>query len=250
MPFPFPLETIAAMALIALAAYTIVGLSGFGSALVTIPMLAHFFPLKMILPMLVVIDFSATVTNGLKFRKDIDLGELKTIVPTMIVGIVIGVTMLTHLPGGALLPVLGIAIAAYGLYRLREQVVKNFISPKWGYGVGFMGGLIGGLFGIGGPIYATYLSRRTNDFANMRATMSAIFAVSTALRIVAFLIAGFLFNRDVWWGIAIVLPFMFIGLNIGHRLHGKLERKHLSIFICVLLIASGISLVARSFMAS
>ena len=243
----FPLETIGAMALIALAAYTIVGLSGFGSALVTIPLLAHFFPLQTILPMLVLIDFTATLTNGLKFREDIDLGELKTVVPTMFIGIAIGVTMLSRLPGGALLPVLGLSILGYGIYRLREPMVKNFLSPKWGYGVGFMGGLIGGLFGIGGPIYATYLSRRTNDFARMRATMSAIFTVSTGIRIAAFLIAGLLLNPEVWWGVAIILPFMFIGLNIGHRLHGRLQAKHLSIFISVLLIASGMSLVMRAF---
>lgn len=243
----FPLETIGAMALIALAAYTIVGLSGFGSALVTIPLLAHFFPLQTILPMLVLIDFTATLTNGLKFREDIDLRELKTVVPTMFIGIAIGVTMLSRLPGGALLPVLGLSILGYGIYRLREPMVKNFLSPKWGYGVGFMGGLIGGLFGIGGPIYATYLSRRTNDFARMRATMSAIFTVSTGIRIAAFLIAGLLLNPEVWWGVAIILPFMFIGLNIGHRLHGRLQAKHLSIFISVLLIASGMSLVMRAF---
>lgn len=244
---PFPFETIAAMALIALAAYTIVGLSGFGAALVSIPLLAHFFPLTTILPMLVLIDFIATAINGLKFREDIDLSELKTIVPTMCVGIAIGVTMLSRLPGGALLPLLGLLILSYGIYRLHEPLVKNFLSPKWGYGAGLMGGLFGGLFGIGGPIYATYMSRRSNDFARMRATMSIIFAVSTALRIAAFLVAGLLLNPNVWWGFATILPFMFIGLNIGHRLHGKLQPKHLSIFISALLIASGISLVARAF---
>ena len=77
--------------------------------------------------------------------------------------------------------------------------------------------------------------------------MAAIFTVSTAFRIAAFLIAGLLLDAKVWWGFAIILPFMFIGLNIGHRLHGKLERKHLSIFLSVLMIASGMSLVARAF---
>jgi len=244
---PFPVETIAALALVALAAYIIVGISGFGSALVSIPLLAHFLPLTTILPMLVMVDFTATLTNGLKFRKDIDVTELKTIVPTMCVGIVVGVIMLSRLPGTALLPALGVGIAAYGLYRLREPVTKTFISPRWGYLAGLAGGFSGSLFGIGGPIYATYLSRRTNDFAQMRATISAIFAISTAFRIGAFLIIGLLLIPEVWWAAAIIWPFMFIGLNIGHRLHGKLKRKHLSVFISVLLIASGFSLVMRAF---
>ncbi len=244
---PFPLEPIAALALVALAAYAIVGISGFGSALVSIPLLAHFLPLTTILPMLVMVDFTATLTNGLKFRKDIDVTELKTIIPTMCVGIVVGVIMLSRLPGTALLPVLGIGIAAYGLYRLREPIAKTFVSPGWGYLTGLAGGFTGGLFGIGGPVYATFLSRRTNDFARMRATLAAIFTVSTGFRIVTFLISGLLLEQDVWWAAAIIWPFMFIGLNIGHRLHGKLKRKHLSVFMSVLLIASGISLVMRAF---
>ncbi|NIO43766.1 MAG: TSUP family transporter, partial [Burkholderiales bacterium] len=159
----------------------------------------------------------------------------------------IGVALLRQAPGNTLLPVLGVAVALYGLYRLREPVTRKFLSPRWGYITGLTGGFVGGLFGIGGPIYATYMSRRTNDYAKMRATMAAIFTVSTAFRIVAFLIAGFFLDREVWWGVAVILPFMLIGLNIGHKLHGKLERKHLSYFISLLLVASGLSLIARVF---
>jgi len=244
---PFPIETIVAMALIALVAYTILGISGFGSALVNIPLLAHFLPLTTILPILVLVDFTATSTNGLKFRRDIDVADIKTVVPTMCAGIAIGVALLSRAPGNALLPVLGASIVIYGLYRLREPITTRFISPKWGYITGLAGGFVGGLFGIGGPIYATYLSRRTNDFARMRATMAAIFTVSTAFRIVAFVVTGLLLDSQVWWGFAIILPFMFVGLNIGHKLHGRLQRAHLSYFISLLLVASGISLVARVF---
>jgi uncharacterized membrane protein YfcA len=81
----------------------------------------------------------------------------------------------------------------------------------------------------------------------MRATMAAIFTVSTGFRIAAFLISGLLFESDVWWAAAIIWPFMFIGLNIGHRLHGRLNRKHLSILMSTLLTASGLSLVMRAF---
>ena len=244
---PFPPETIIVMALVALVAYTILGISGFGSALVSIPLLAHVLPLTTVLPMLVMVDFTATLTNGLKFRGDIDVAELKRIVPAMCVGIIVGVFLLSQLPGTALLPALGACIAIYGLYRLREPIATKFISPRWGYVTGLAGGIAGGLFGIGGPIYATYMSRRSNDFAKMRATMAAIFTFSTGIRIVVYLIGGFLLMPDVWWAAAIVWPFMFIGLSIGHRLHGKLQRKQLSIFMSVLLTASGLSLLMRAF---
>jgi len=47
---PFPLETLIATPLIGLLAYIILGISGFGSALVTIPLLVHFLPLQTVVP--------------------------------------------------------------------------------------------------------------------------------------------------------------------------------------------------------
>lgn len=122
----------------------------------------------------------------------------------------------------------------------------RLISPKWGYVTGLCGGLAGGLFGVGGPIYAMYLSRRTQDYGRMRATLSAIFAVSTGFRIAVFFATGLLLQSQVWWTAALILPFMFVGLNIGHRLHGRLRRSHVSLLISLLLIASGLSLAARA----
>lgn len=197
--------------------------------------------------MVVVVDFIATFTTGARFRGDVETGELKTVIPAMIIGVLAGVALLRWLPGETLVGFLGIIVAAYGVYRFREPPAVRLISPKWGYATGLCGGLAGGLFGVGGPIYAMYLARRTHDYSKMRATMSAIFAVSTGFRILVFLVTGFLLQAQVWWTVALILPFMFIGLNIGHRLHGRLKREHLSVFVSLLLVASGLSLVARAF---
>ncbi len=243
---PFPIETLFAAPLIALLAYTILGISGFGSALVTIPLLAHVLPLTTVVPMVVVIDFVATLTTGLRFRGDVATGELKTVLPTMFLGVPLGVALLAWLPRDLLIGALGTVVAAYGLYRLREPAAPKLISPRWGYPAGLGGGLAGSLFGMGGPIYAMYMSRRTDDFSRMRATLSAIFAASTEFRILVFLVTGFLLQAQVWWTAALMLPFMFIGLAIGHRLHGRLERRQLSLMVSVLLTASGLSLLIRA----
>ncbi|MGH8677900.1 MAG: sulfite exporter TauE/SafE family protein [Burkholderiales bacterium] len=244
---PIPLETVFAAPLIALVAYTILGVSGFGSALVTIPLLVHFLPLTIVVPMVVVIDFTATIITGMRFRGDVDLAELKMMVPTMIAGILIGVALLKRVPGNALIGVLGFAVAAYGVYRLRQPAAVKMLSPRWGIAAGLVGGITGGLFGVGGPIYVTYMSRRTDNYARLRATLSAIFSVSTGFRLIVFLVTGFLLQPQVWWTVLLILPFMYIGLTIGHRLHGRLDAKHLSVFISLLLIASGLSLLLRAF---
>lgn len=74
---PFPVETLTAILLIGLFAYLILGISGFGSALVGIPLLVHFLPLQVVVPLVVLTDFCATLSTGLKFKHDVDFGELK-----------------------------------------------------------------------------------------------------------------------------------------------------------------------------
>ncbi len=46
------------------------------------------------------------------------------------------------------------------------------------------------MFGSGGFIYAMYLSRRLDDKDAMRATQSALIALSTFTRVVIFALAG------------------------------------------------------------
>jgi uncharacterized membrane protein YfcA len=102
--------------------------------------------------------------------------------------------------------------------------------------------IAGGLFGVGGPIYAAYMTARIPDHARMRATLSAIFSCSTGFRLLVFLLSGLILQKEVWWGVMLLVPSMLIGLTIGHRLHAKLSREQIGGFISVLLVVSGLSL--------
>lgn len=244
---PFPLETLIATPLIGLLAYIILGISGFGSALVSIPLLVHFLPLQTVVPLAVLVDFLATATTGIKFRYEVETAELKFLVPTMIAGILAGVTLLATLPKEATLILLGAFVTGYGVYRLVAKTSTRSVSRWWGIPTGLVGGLMGGLFGVGGPIYAAYLTARIPDHARMRATLSAVFSCSTGFRLLVFLLSGLMLQKEVWWGVLLLVPSMLIGLTIGHRLHAKLSREQVGGFISVLLVASGLSLLWKAF---
>jgi uncharacterized membrane protein YfcA len=235
-----------AVPLIGLLAYIILGISGFGSALVTIPLLVHFLPLQTVVPLVVTVDFLATVSNGVRFREHVDLTELKLLIPAVIVGILSGVTLLAMLPKHAALLLLGALVTGYGLYRLATKPSASPVSRWWGIPTGLIGGLIGGLFGVGGPIYATYMSARIHDPARMRATLSAVFSFSTGLRLTVYLISGLLLQSEIWWAFLLLLPAMPLGLAIGHRLHARLTREQVGRFISILLVVSGVSLLWKA----
>lgn len=243
---PFATEALIAVPLIGLLAYIVLGMSGFGSALVTIPLLVHFLPLQTVVPLVVVVDFLATVSSGVRFREHVEKAELKLLIPAVIAGVLSGVTLLTTLSRHAALLLLGTFVAGYGVYRLLTRPAAGTVSRWWGVPAGFTGGLVGGLFGVGGPIYATYLTARIPDPARMRATLSAVFAFSTGLRLVVYLFSGLLLQSQVWWAFLLLLPSMPVGLAIGHRLQAKLTREQIGRLLSLLLIASGLSLLWKA----
>ena len=62
MTFPFDLTTFVIAAAVVAAAYIIFGITAFGAALFTVPVLTHFLPLDFVLPMCVLLDVSAALS--------------------------------------------------------------------------------------------------------------------------------------------------------------------------------------------
>src|ERR1035437_1621312 len=108
-----PLNTVVSAALIVVLAYTVLGLTGFGASITAVPLLAHLFPLRFAVPMMLIFDVCATLLLGLKNRRAVDRRELLRLIPFMLVGMVLGVTLLVKAPERALLFLLGTFVLAY-----------------------------------------------------------------------------------------------------------------------------------------
>jgi len=228
-----------------LAAYVIFAVSGFGSTLIAIPLLAHFFPLKFAVPVVVILDAAASFSQGFRLRHELNKRDILPLLPFLVVGMLIGVSILVSVPGDILLPILGVLVAAYGLYyAVRRESAFRF--GRWTAApFGLLGGTTSSVFGVGGPFYVMYLVGRGSTPEQIRATMPFIFMFTTVGRILLFSIAG-LMNREVLITAALLMPVMFVGLWCGNRLHLSISREHAVPVIGTLLTLSGVSLLLRS----
>lgn len=241
-----PSAFVMALALLAiLAAYTIFAISGFGSAAIATPLLAHLLPLKVAVPAVVILDGFASFAQGLRLRAGANKRDVIPLLPFLVVGMVIGVSMLASVPGKFLLPALGAFVAAYGIYVLvKRQPVFRF--GRWmAAPMGLFGGMTSSVFGVGAPFYVMYLAGRGATPDQIRATLPVILVFTTVGRIVLFAIAG-LMSREVLITAALLIPVMFIGLWCGNRLHLNISRDHAMRVIGTLLTLSGVSLLLRS----
>src|SRR5690348_4879509 len=113
--FPAPLA-FSVVSVVVFVAYVIFGICGFGSTLIAVPMMAHFFPLKTVIPVIVLVDCVAATRQGLRLRAGVNKPELMAMLPFILVGMLIGAFLLVKTPSTVLLPILGVFVTGYGLY--------------------------------------------------------------------------------------------------------------------------------------
>lgn len=228
-------------------AYIIFGISGFGTALVASPVLALFLPVDKIVPLLALLDCFAAATNVMRDHRDAVESEIKRLVPLMIIGSIIGASILLYSRPDSLLLALSLFVIAYSFYSLSGFKVDRPFSSKAVFPFGLIGGIFSALFGSGGFIYAIYLTGRIQDKNQIRVTQSTLIGFSTFTRIIIFLIAGVYSDISFLLMAIYLLPAMFIGTYIGRHITLKLSREQfLRLVYCVILV-SGVSLLVNYF---
>jgi uncharacterized membrane protein YfcA len=234
------------LAAIAFLGALIFGITGFGAALVTIPLATHLVPLKFALALFALVDLCCALSVGLENPKNAVRSEWARLVPMILVGTALGVTLLVNLPRAAGMFLLGAFVVSYALYSLARRSPARVIHAGWAWLAGLCGGVTSTLFGAGGPPYAIYLSQRGLSKDEFRATMAFAVMTSISLRIVAFLITGLLLDPAVWLTAAAAVPAALVGLFVAKRLYRRISREALMRAVALILLASGGSLVVRA----
>jgi uncharacterized protein len=238
------------LAAIAFSGALIFGITGFGSALITIPLASHFVPLKFALALFALVDLACALSVGLENPKNAVRSECKRIVPMILVGTVLGATLLVNLPRRAGMVLLGLFVLSYSVYSfygLARRQSPKIIAGGWAWLAGLLGGISSTVFGAGGPPYVIYLSQRGLTKEQFRATLGLTIISSISLRIVAFLLTGLLLDPQVWTTAFAAVPAALLAIYLSKKIYLKISREVLMRAVAVLLLFSGGSLILKAF---
>jgi len=236
----------AALAGIAFLGALIFGITGFGAALVTIPLATHFVSLKFALALFVLVDLAAALSVGLENPKNAVRAEWTRLVPMILVGTALGVTLLVNLPRGTGMLLLGLFVLGFGIYTLLPHGRSRVIAPGWAWLAGLAGGITSTVFGAGGPPYAIYLSQRGLTKEQYRATMGFATMTSISVRAAAFTLTGILLVPDVWVKALAAVPAGLAGIWVARKMFVRISRDMLLRVVAALLVVSGVSLISRA----
>ena len=205
------------------------------------------YPLKSVVPMMVIIDICGSFYVGRKSSQDANLKELKWLFPFTLLGMILGIVLLIKAPSEPLLIILGCFAALNGARVLwqRNSEMREPINKWWAAPFGFFGGTFTALFATGGPIYVSYLGLRINDPRALRATMAFAILMLTLLRLTLMLVTGLILSWPVIGLAVCLMPATFLGIWLGTHVHAKLSNAAMRVAYGSILFFAGTMLLIR-----
>ena len=220
---------------------------GFGEALFAVPLLALFIPLKVAAPLAVLVSITiAAVVVAQDWRK-IHLRSTGWLVGATLAGIPVGLLLLTSSHQQAVkiaLAVFIMAFAAYSLVGSKPPELKRD-SKAWLLGCGFVAGIFGGAYGMNGPPLVIYGAMRRWTAQHFRATLQGYFLPASIIGMGGYWLAGLWVPAVTHYFLLclpVILPAVWLGRVINHRLHGEAFLKYVYAGLAVI----GLVLLAQS----
>ena len=217
------------------------GLTGFGNALVAMPLLALVVEPRTASPL---VGLTAIVMATLMLAahwREVHLGSAWRLLVASVPGLVIGLWFLTTFGGSAIRLALGVFILSYSLYDLCRPRLAHLEDERWVYLAGFISGIIGGACNANGPPIVIYGTMRGWSPERFRATLQGFFLPAGLLILVGHASSG-LWTREVFRLFLWCLPGVFLGVLLGSLVAKRVKQGHFRVIIHSVLIASALML--------
>ena len=227
--------------------------AGFGSALVSMPLLTTTMAVTQATPMQAVIANVISIAvlyqnrAGLQWRRALGMAAIS------LPGIPIGVYALTELPAHWVTGFLGCILLSYALFdviyrRARTPGPAEPIPDRldaWGAVAALCAGILGGAYAANGPPLVIYAAVRRFPKETFRTLLQVCFLVN-GIGIVLVLALRGLYTAEVAAGLPYALPGLLAGMVIGTRIDRFLAPERFRIMVLILIAVLGVSLLYRS----
>jgi len=179
--------------------------------------------------------------------RDIEVRSAGWLVASSLVGIPLGLLLLTLVSDHIVKAILGIIIAGFATYSLLANGDRHLERDRLTLllGTGFVSGILGGAYGMNGPPLAIYGSLRRWNPQRFRATLQGYFLIASVAGLVGYATVGLL-RPPLGRYLLLSLPGVFVGVVVGRVLNRRLKGGAFYRVVYGGLILIGCVLVAQS----
>ena len=230
--------TAIAICAIAFISGTARGFSGFGSALIFMPLASSLAAPRLVAALLLIIDFVAAAPLVPNAWKQADRKTTAMIVAGALVGVPIGTYFLSRRDPVTTRWIISGFVFALLLLLLSGWRYRGKDHPVLSIGIGGLSGFCSGLAQTGGPPIVGYWLGRPVASTIARANILLFFGAADFFSVVSYCLAG-LITVDAMLFSCLVGPVYAIGVWCGARLFGRASER-LFRAICYALISAAV----------
>jgi hypothetical protein len=217
---------------------------GFGEALVAVPLLSLRLPVAIAAPVAVGVS---VLVAGLIVAQDwrqIEVRSASWLAASSLLGIPIGLLVLTLVGDHVVKLILGIIIVGFAVYSLTAKRTTHLEHDHLSLllGAGFISGVLGGAYGMNGPPLAVYGALRRWSPQRFRATLQGYFFAASLAGLVGYAAVGLLRESTAHY-MLISLPSVVLGVIGGRALNQRLRSDGFFRIVYAGLVAIGAVLV-------
>jgi uncharacterized membrane protein YfcA len=221
------------------------GLGGMPGALAT-PLMALVMPadqaIGLLLPILMLADVFAVALHWRRWN-----GRLVwLLIPGAVVGVTIGTYFITNAPTRTLQIALGVIVLLFAVYKIFEKRILGLFhyQPRDWHGMvaGTITGFSSALAHTGGPPVSVYLLMQDISPSVFNATAAIFFLILNWIKVPYYWYAG-LFNFQLLWQVAWILPLVPLGVWLGKQFSNKVNKETFDQVMVALLVIASILLI-------
>ncbi len=234
-------------ALVILVAMFLRTVTGFGSALIAIPLLALLYSAKFAIPFIMLyeclIDLMILGKDSLKMKS-----ELKDAWPLLIsglIGVPLGTEVLIHSNEWLLKILMGIALVFFSILMLFNWSLKLKRDKTVSAASGLLGGFLCGSIGMPGPPMALLLSSQGFEKAAFRRLMVIFLTVIDFSTFFYFILIG-LIDFEMLMQSLKLLPALIIGFLAGRSAFGRIDETNFRRLTLTITLIAGIILLSSA----
>ena len=216
--------------------------SGFGLALVSMPLLVLVMDIKTATPLISLVGGISQIFLLLRYRHALNFRAVLRLSLASVIGIPLGVAALDRVNTAVITTILGVIVILYSVYALFRFRLPTLRHTKWAYGFGFVAGILGGVLNTSGPPVIIYGTCREWPPAEFKSNLQAFFLVASIMAIITHASSGN-FTPFVWENLLWSLPGAFLGMFLGFKLDGRVNPHQFRQIVLVLLLIMGTSLL-------
>jgi len=207
------------ISLIACLAYGIESIFGFGGTIIFLGISGLLYDFNTLIKMAMVVGLASGLAVLIQSYKHLSYYHLFNILLLTLPGALIGTYLIDYLASQLLIKAFAVMLISYGFFNLIwpkiliPKIIKNSII--------ILGGLIQGIFTIGGPFVLMGYKDNFENKQELRSTMAGYFFLINSLRAIFFMLIGGSYTEIVisYYPIAILV---MISVWLGYLVHRKI----------------------------